>query len=79
MYLKSNINVVEFMRRVRECKDEVTLHTTEGDILNLHSVLCQMIFSVAAAKEHIIHNAKVICENETDYDLIRDFINEYPE
>lgn len=78
MYLKPNINAADFLRRVTECEGKVTIHTIEGDILNLHSTLCRMIFTVAAAKEHIIRNAQVICENDSDYSTLEDFIIEQP-
>lgn len=75
MYLNDNIDVKNFFETLSKCSGEVTLHTAEGDILNMRSALSQFIFMVDFAKQQLLSNATVICSNSEDYKLLENFLN----
>ena len=41
MHIKTNINVVNFLKQVQKCSGEVLFETSEGDCIALKSTLSQ--------------------------------------
>ncbi len=64
MRLKEGVNLVAFIRKVKECKGDVFLQTKEGDHLNLKSALSQYIFVVLAEQSELLRNGEVVCSDE---------------
>ena len=64
MRLKEGIDLVAFVRRVKECKGDVFLETEEGDQLNLKSALSQYVFVVLTEQREILRNSIVACDSE---------------
>jgi hypothetical protein len=61
-----NIDLEDFIKVVDECKGDVFLETSDGDILNLKSKLCQMIGISTILKNTEIAEATIRCTNPED-------------
>ena len=65
-----NLDFEKFIQAVDTCKGDVYLETSEGDVLNLKSKLCQMI-GLATILEHTeIHEATIRCTNPDDETML---------
>lgn len=79
MKLKHNINCAEFLRQARTCRGEVTFETSDGDILNLKSLLAEYVFltlATAGSPRGIVENGSIICAEQTDYGVLSAFLEE---
>lgn len=74
MRIKEGIDPIVFLRQVKKCSDEVLFCSTEGDIINLKSTLSQLVFTVAAENAQILYTANIICKNEADGEIIKEFV-----
>ena len=74
MHLKNDINLVGFLRKIRQCKGDVLFQTEENDILNLRSTLSGYIFASLAGREDILYHSEIICKNKDDLELLADFL-----
>ncbi len=73
MRLKEGIDLVAFVRRVKECKGDVFLETEEGDQLNPKSALSQYVFVVLTEQREILRNSIVACDSE-DQEKLAEFV-----
>ena len=73
MKLKKEIDIVLFLREVKNCGGNVYLQTDEGDRLNLKSVLSQYIFAVIAEEQKISEESRIICSRE-DAELLAEYL-----
>ena len=73
MRLKEGIDLVAFVRRVKECKGDVFLETEEGDQLNLKSALSQYVFVVLTEQREILRHSIVACDSE-DQEKLAEFV-----
>ena len=73
MRLKEGIDLVAFVRRVKECKGDVFLETEEGDQLNLKSALSQYVFVVLTEQREILRNSIVACDSQ-DQEKLAEFV-----
>ncbi len=74
MHLKVDIDIMEFLKKVEQCEDNVYYETLEGDILNLTSELSQFIFCTIAAKPHYWKTGMIRCKNPDDYKFLKDYL-----
>lgn len=74
MKIRENIDIVSFLDRTKECLGDVFLHTTEGDILNLKSLLSQYVLMSILCNPELLRNARVICTDENDYLSLSDYL-----
>ncbi len=74
MKLKENINLSDFIIKVRECRSAVTFLSAEGDRLALKSALCQYIFASLQGQPSLLQNGTILCEDNADYELLRDYL-----
>lgn len=65
-----NIDFEDFIKVVDECKGDVFLETSDGDILNLKSKLCQMIGLSTILKNTEIGEATIRCANPEDETML---------
>lgn len=74
MKLKNIRNKKAFFHEVNRCTGKVELFTSDGDILNLKSTLCQYI----ALTQMFDDDNAIVCElklsNPEDYDLIQEYL-----
>ena len=76
MIIKDIREPQKFFETIKKCKGEVELATSEGDLLNLKSTLCQYIALTQMFEE--LRNDKVtfelILSDENDAKLLSEFI-----
>ena len=63
----------DFIQTVEKCKGDVYLETSDGDVLNLKSKLCQMIGLSTILANTEIAEATVRCANFDDETLLYRF------
>jgi len=71
---KSEKDCMDFLQAVRNCREDVYLVTTDGDRLNMKSILSQYVFSAIAGKEVFIKNAVLSCSLAEDFELLQPFM-----
>lgn len=76
MKLKKNIDLNQFLEAARKCEGDIFLHTTEGDILNLKSLLSQYTIMSIMGHTHVLENAQVVCVREENYQKLTEFLEE---
>ena len=76
MKLKNNIDLNQFFETARKCEGDVFLHTEEGDILNLKSLLSQYTVMSIMGNTHVLKNAQVVCVQEENYQKLAEFLEE---
>lgn len=64
MKIKSNIDLMDFLKEVKRCEGSVYLETTEGDKLNLKSTLSQYVFVVLAGEPEVVKESELVCSEE---------------
>lgn len=74
MHIKTNINIVNFLKQVQKCSDEVLFETSEGDRIALKSTLSQYIFCTIASNPELLQSGTIRFEKETDQKLLIDFL-----
>ncbi len=65
-----NIDFEDFIEVIDECKGDVFLETSDGDILNLKSKLCQMIGLSTILKSTQVEEAVIRCTNPEDETML---------
>ena len=65
-----DIDIADFIKTLDACKGDVFLETSEGDVLNLKSKLCQMLGVANIMKGAIINEATLRCANPEDETLL---------
>lgn len=76
MKLKKSANPAEFIRAAKKCGHDLYFETEEGDRLNLKSTLSDYIFAASAVDREFLEKGKIVCEDEDDYRVIADYIEE---
>lgn len=74
MKLKEYIDLIDFLSAVANCHGDVWFETPDGDRLNLKSELCKYLFATISNDDSIVGNAFIRCNDESDYQLIADYI-----
>ena len=65
-----NIDFDSFIGAIEKCKGDVYLETSEGDILNLKSKLCQMLGLATILSNTEVEEATVRCSNPDDETML---------
>ena len=65
-----DIDMADCIKTLDSCKGDVFLETSEGDVLNLKSKLCQIIGVANIMKGAIIKEAALRCSNPEDESLL---------
>lgn len=74
MNLKEPVDIVSFLDTVKKCSGSVFFQTTEGDILNLKSLLSQYVLTTIVCNPDLLKSAQIICVEESDYQILADFL-----
>lgn len=70
-YIKlHHVDFDDFIKTVEECKGDVYLETTDGDVLNLKSKLCQMIGLSTILSNTEVAEATLRCTNPDDETML---------
>lgn len=64
----------KFFEQVNKLKGEVELVTSEGDRLNLKSVLCQYIALTQMFKDAMIDDVELIFSDPSEAEQLKDYI-----
>lgn len=76
MRLKANIDIGNFGKAAGKCSGDVFLQTSDGNILNIKSLLTQYALISIMGSNHVLKNAQVVCVQEDDYQKLADFLEE---
>jgi hypothetical protein len=76
MRLRNNIDYSIFLKEVAQCKGEVYYATTEGDRLNLKSVLSEFVFASYALSNPERLNGYIEFSEKADSTLLALFLEE---
>ena len=76
MRLKKEIDLLDFLKHLKNCKGDVRLRTTEGDLLNLKSTLSQYIFVSIGTSHNSLLEGSIECTNDSDRVYLRDYLSE---
>ena len=76
MHIKSNANIVNFLKQVQKCRGEVLFETSEGDRIVLKSTLSQYIFCTVASNPELLQSGAIRFEQEDDRLLLAEFLCE---
>ncbi len=74
MHIRSDINVVEFLKQVRTCSRDVLFETEEGDRIALKSTLSQYIFCTIASNQELLQSGTIRFIAEEDRELLQDYL-----
>lgn len=78
MHFCTPLDPTAFLLRTKQCSGEILVYTVYGDVLNLSSELCCLLFTVAAANGSLA-GARVLCKNPADYEILGCFLSIEPE
>lgn len=73
MRLKENIDLIEFIKTTKKCRQDVFFRTAEGDRLNLKSTLSQYLFSVMSGNRELLENGEIECQ-AADYQMLEGYL-----
>jgi len=76
MHLKPGIDFTQFLVAINLCNSSVYFETTEGDSLNLSSVLSKYIFCSIADRPELYQEGSIRCHNPEDYKILADYLTE---
>lgn len=76
MHLQPNCDIVKFITAVKKCEGDVFFQTSEGDSLNLKSMLSQYLFASISGNAAFLSEGRVACNVETDYTALAEFLQQ---
>ena len=74
MHIKTNTNIVNFLKQFQKCSAEVLFETPEGDCIALKSTLSQYIFCTISSNPELLQSGTVRFKKEADQKLLIDFL-----
>ena len=74
MKLKENADLIEFIKTIGKCRQDVYFCTKEGDRLNLRSTLSQYLFSLVSANQELLQKGKIDCREPSDYQVLAGYL-----
>ncbi len=74
IHLSEDVNLADFLQKVRECPSPVYFETADGDSLALHSALCQYIFCSLTNQPDLLSGGWLRFENPADRQILSEFL-----
>lgn len=74
MKLRKDIDYIQFLDTVNQCKKDVIFKTSEGDCLNLASTLSRLLFAAVSSYDAIVKNGEVECLCREDQERLENFL-----
>ena len=74
MQLKENINLMDFLNYIDNCKGDVFFQTSDGDNLNLKSRLSRYVLAIVENNKDFLLSGTVSCTEESDYHVLEDYL-----
>lgn len=78
MKLKADINVVDFLRTVNTCQNDVWFITDDGDRINLKSELSKYLFLATSlsSRKQFYDLGEIHCQTSEDYAALSSYLHE---
>lgn len=74
MKLRQDINLLEFLTKVQQCRQDIFFYSEEGDQLNLKSVLSQYMLTAVFSDKALIDGGEIVCTNADDYQNLAHYL-----
>lgn len=74
MHIRTDINVMDFLKQVQKCSSEVLFETPEGDSIALKSTLSQYIFCTIAENASLLQSGSIRFFRDEDRELMKDYL-----
>ena len=74
MRIRTDINVMDFLRQVQKCHSEVLFETSEGDSIALRSTLSQYIFCTIARNIPLLESGSIRFSDRADEEILKDYL-----
>lgn len=74
MRLKENTDLIELIKAIKKCRQDVFFRTAEGDCLNLRSTLSQYLLSVMSGSGELLLNGEIECQEASDYQMLESYL-----
>lgn len=78
MYLRNDIDILDFLSTVMKCEGTVLFLSKGGDSLNLNSVISIYVFRTHMAESDDWKDGTIQCSDEEDYVLLKEYLQEEP-
>ncbi|MFK0522052.1 hypothetical protein ACINKY_07535 [Paenibacillus illinoisensis] len=67
MHLKDGVKLSDLINKAKLCKDDVYYKTDEGDVLNLKSLLTQLLLQTIANSDSSLYaGGQILCNKEDE-------------
>ena len=76
MRIRTDINVMDFLRQVQKCRSEVLCETPEGDSIALKSTLSQYIFCNIAQNVPLLESGSIRFSRKADEEILKEYLCE---
>lgn len=74
MYIRNDIDLQDFFKKIAFCSGAIYFDTKEGDHLNLKSQFSQLILSILYSKNNALSWGTISFEKESDYSVLKGFL-----
>lgn len=74
MKFKDSVEFNAFLDAAKQCSGDIFLQTSEGDILNLKSLLSRYVLMSIMGNPDLLQSAQVTCVQEDDYQLLSEYL-----
>ena len=76
MRIRTDINVMDFLKQVQKCGSEVLFETPEGDSIALKSTLSQYIFCNIAQNVPLLESGSIRFSRKADEEILKEYLCE---
>ena len=76
MRIRTDINVMDFLRQVQKCRSEVLFETPEGDSIALKATLSQYIFCNIAQNAPLLESGSIRFSRKADEEILKEYLCE---
>ena len=67
MYLKDHVKLAELIQKAKLCSGDVYYKSVQGDVLNLKSLLTQLLLqSIVNSDASLLAGGQIVCLNEDE-------------
>lgn len=74
MRIRTDINVMDFLKQVQKCNSEVLFETPEGDSIALKSTLSQYIFCTIAQNISLLQSGSIRFSDKSDEEVLKAYL-----
>lgn len=74
MRLKDGFDIHSFVKATENCTGQIFFHTSEGDILNIKSLISEYLMVSILCNKSLLKDSQVICTQDEDYQVLKDFL-----